>query len=128
MKKYKSIVLSIQLFCVILLIMSTYLERSLTQLAYCFVVFSSPFLLFSFGEEVRFSAKENWAASAILAVETALSLLFVGGSIYGMTMGEEEFHGFGRLLLCYCVAAVIPMAECLTMKKGWDMKEKQVRF
>ena len=110
MRKRKGVVLAIQMFCVLLLILSEYLELCTAQLAYCFTVFSSPFLLLAFGEAVFLGKKGYRLAGVVLSTELLISLAFVGTMITGMKMGAVAFRGFGTLLFAYVLTVVLSIA------------------
>jgi len=111
MRKYKAIVGAIQAFCILLLIISKYLEPGVTQIAYCFTVFTSPFLLLAFGEQAFFQEGGFWSSAAVFIAEFLISFVFVGAMITGMKMGTASLRGFGSLLFVYCLAAVLSIAE-----------------
>ena len=94
-----------------LLITSKYLEPSVTQVAYCFTAFSSPFLLLAFGEHAFFQEEGFWSAAGVFIAEFLISFIFVGAMITGMKMGAAALRGFGTLLFAYCLAAVLSIAE-----------------
>ena len=110
MRKYKGVILSIQIFCVLLLIISKYLEPGVTQIAYCFTAFSSPFLLLAYGEDVLFSEVTCWAAMATFVAEFLISFLFVGAMITGMRMGSVANEVFGLLLFAYLLSTVFSVS------------------
>ena len=111
MRKHKAIVGTIQAFCGLLLIMSKYLEPGVTQMAYCFMVFASPFLLLAFGEEAFSKENSDWSSAAVFIAEFLVSFIFVGAMITGMKTGTASLRGFGALLFVYCLAAVLSIAE-----------------
>ena len=115
MKKYKGAILSIQIFCVLLLILSKYIEPGVTQVAYCFTAFSSPFLLLAYGEDTFFSDATWWPAMAVFIAEFLISFLFVGAMITGMRTAAST-KGFGTLLLCYGLATVLTITERAALK------------
>jgi len=111
MRKYKAIVMTIQVFCILLLVLSKHLEPGVNQLAYCFTAFSSPFLLLAFGEQAFFQEDGFWSSAFIFVAEFLISFVFVGAMITGMKMGDASLRGFGTLLLGYCLAAILSVAE-----------------
>lgn len=83
----------------------------MTQVAYCFTAFSSPFLLLEFGEQAFFQEDGFWSAAGVFIAECLISFIFVGAMITGMKMGTASLWGFGTLLFVYCLAAVLSIAE-----------------
>ena len=110
MKKYKGAILAIQIFCVLLLISSKYIEPGVTQVAYCFTAFSSPFLLLAYGEDAFFSDATWWPAMAVFIAEFLISFLFVGAMITGMRMGSVANEVFGLLLFAYLLSTVFSVS------------------
>lgn len=113
MKKYMSVIFSLQFFCFLLLFLSAYLDNGLTQLAYCFTIFSSPFLILSSGKMVLLDEMINWNAVLLFTMESFLSVLFVWTTIYGMQKGSADGRGFGFLLAAYCMAALFAISACV---------------
>ena len=115
MRKYKGVILSIQMFCVLLLIISKYLEPGVTQIAYCFTAFSSPVLLLAYGEDTFFSENTCWQAMAVFVAEFLISFLFVGAMITGMRMNGGTIDGFGVLLIAYAAAFILAIADRISL-------------
>lgn len=116
MRKHKNIIMALQAFCILLLIMSNYLETSITQVAYCFTVFTSPFLLFAFGEVAFLNEKNYLAATGAVVFEACISILFVGTMVTGMKMDAGDFLLFSRLLLVYSIATILSIFERLATR------------
>lgn len=111
MRKYKAVVLTIQVFCLLLLIMSGLLERGVTQVAYCFTAFSLSFLLIAFGEAGLRYEKVDIPAMAVVVFEGCISGLFIGAAITGMKMGGDTLRGFSTLLAVYGLATDLAIIE-----------------
>ena len=116
MRKRKKTVMVIQVVCILILIVSKYLESSITQLAYCLTAFSSPFLMLSFGKVAFYDEKGYRTATLVFIVEFLISFFFVGAMITGMKMGVAALRGFGTLLLGYCLAAILSIVECVASR------------
>lgn len=116
MRKNKSIVLAIQLFSILLLFMSTYLETSITQVAYCFAVFISPFLLLEYGKIAFFHEKLDYLAAGIVVFEACISILFIGAMIAGLKLYTDSLLGFRRLLFVYGLSVLLSICECVSVK------------
>lgn len=117
MKKYKNVILFIQAFCLLLLLISSYLENGLVQLAYCFTIFSVPFLIIAFAEDVLFGERVNSLAAVSLTAELLITVIFVGASVKGMQMGGEATKGFAILLLFFVLAGVFAVVERFALQR-----------
>lgn len=111
MRKYKGLYFAVQVFAILLLVMSKYLDNGIVQVAYCYTAFSAPFLLLAFGEAAFFSDGRWIANAAVFLVEFLISFVFIGAMITGMQWGSDALRGFGTLLLGYCIAAGLSIVE-----------------
>ena len=116
MKKYKTIILFAQMFCLLVLLLSAYLDSALVQLAYCFTVFSVPFLVISFAEVVLFSEKVKHFDAATLVAELLIAVLFLEAAVKGMQMGGAAARGFSTLLLFFIISCVFATVERLALQ------------
>lgn len=102
---YRDVLLSTQVLSFFILLLSDHITQSLTQAAYCIVVFTSPLLLLIYG--FRYMREEAWSWEAIpFLTELVLTVLFVGAMIYGIRLHVPSSALFARLLTVYAVDAV----------------------
>ena len=97
----------IQLIGFTLLIISDYINPTITRSLYCLVVFSTPWLIVEYGRKYMYAEKISLVVVPFF-LEVILSILFIGSMIYGIRNGAQTVEDlFSWLLLVYIFDAAI---------------------
>lgn len=114
---WRHALLCTQVLFFLILFLSDHIIQSLTQAAYCIVVFTSPLLLLIYGKQYMQEKAWHWSAIPFLA-ETVLTFLFVGAMIFGIRLNAPSGALFARLLTVYTVDAVLCILGCFLVFKS----------
>lgn len=114
---YRHILFFVQMLFFLTLFLSGYISQSLTQAAYCLVIFTSPLLLLLYGAQYTHQNAFSWDALPFLA-ELLLALLFVAAMIYGLLSYAPASGLFTQLLAAYAVDVVLSLLFFRSLQTG----------
>lgn len=100
-------IIAVQLISFAISICFHHIPQPLSIITYCLAVFTSPFLMLSYGYGYLSSTKK-WSWDCIpFAAEIAFSILYVGAMIYGIRFHAANSALFSGLLAAYLADALL---------------------